>query len=310
MEPIKICKTVDAPKSHLKILYEGIPNTDEFSIKQIEELFNDFLYHHRHDQMLENVIVMRTILKDFQECSLKISYEDKKGLEFALFTQSKLSFYEKRSVGNYQINYEPTSGIKLDYYNNHNLNDFSQLENVSQEMNDLVKHIYFLENAQGIYLSEDAKVLIEIYKLFYNENPNFSHEDIHIKVQSMMSILALYGVTLGDNYGFHLLGKDKMPMSLNLEQLIQKLYPLGEVVHLKDRLNLSNETIKIIKIVGESVRECISNSSDSEKALLFISKASHVKRYHLPISQDISEKENASSFKLVKSIQRRLENEI
>ncbi len=42
----------------------------------------------------------------------------------------------------------------------------------------------------------NPKVLIEIYKLFYNENPDFSLSNTSIKVQTMMSILAQFGITL------------------------------------------------------------------------------------------------------------------
>ena len=75
----------------------------------------------------------------------------------------------------------------------------------------------------------------------------------------MMFILSQFGFSLGDNYWFHLYGKVKMPISLELRQKVNRLYPLGEISIVENSIvEISEEAKKIIKIVGRNIREAIS----------------------------------------------------
>ena len=102
-----------------------------------------------------------------------------------------------------------------------------------------------------------------------------------------MSILAEFGISLGDDYAFSLWGKVKMPVSLNLEQRVNKLYPLGEVDSVEDSVKLASEPKKIIKIVGECIRETILNEQNQTEALIIISKVIHAGRYCISSNSDV-----------------------
>lgn len=294
MEPIIISKTLNFAKGSIEVRYKGIPSVNA-DLDKIDALLEDFISNHRHNYMIENVSIVRTILTDCEEKLLVIFYQDEKGSELVKYDNSNLFLYEKSQreenseyYDRYKIKYEPTNGIKL-HYNNHETDvaDYLGIELVSKEITEIMKQIYYLKNAKPIVLDTDDKALIEIYKLFYNENPDFSSKGINIKVQTMMSILAEFGISLEDDYGFSLCGKVKMPVSLNLEQRVNKLYPLGKVSSFEDGVKLAEEPKKIIKIVGETIKETITNEQNQNEVLITISKVIHAGRYCILSNSDV-----------------------
>lgn len=294
MKPISIRKTLNFTKGSIGIRYNGILN-DNANLGKINALLEDFINNHRHNYMTENVSIVRTIFKDCEEKLLVIFYQDETGSELVKYDNSNLSLYEKSKreensehFDRYKIKYESPYDIKLDYNNKEtDMSNYLGIELVSKEINEIIKQIYYLKNAKAVVLDTDDKALIEIYKLFYNEKPDFSSRDINIKIQTMMSILAEFGISLGDDYAFSLCGKVKMPVSLNLEQRVNKLYPLGEVDSVEDSVKLASEPKKIIKIVGECIRETILNEQNQTEALIIISKVIHAGRYCISSNSDV-----------------------
>ncbi len=326
MEPIIISKTLNFAKGSIEVRYKGIPSVNA-DLDKIDALLEDFISNHRHNYMIENVSIVRTILTDCEEKLLVIFYQDEKGSELVKYDNSNLFLYEKSQreenseyYDRYKIKYEPTNGIKL-HYNNHETDvaDYLGIELVSKEITEIMKQIYYLKNAKPIVLDTDDKALIEIYKLFYNENPDFSSKGINIKVQTMMPILAEFGISLEDDYGFSLCGKVKMPVSLNLEQRVNKLYPLGKVSSFEDGVKLAEEPKKIIKIVGETIKETITNEQNQNEVLITISKVIHAGRYCISSNSDVeklsefiesSTDKVESSIKLVKRIETRIDKQV
>ena len=326
MEPIIISKKLNFTKGSIEVRYNGIPSVNA-DLDKIDALLEDFISNHRHNYMIENVSIVRTILTDCEEKLLVIFYQDEKGSELVKYDNSNLFLYEKSQreenseyYDRYKIKYEPTNGIKL-HYNNHETDvaDYLGIELVSKEITEIMKQIYYLKNAKPIVLDTDDKALIEIYKLFYNENPDFSSKGINIKVQTMMSILAEFGISLEDDCGFSLCGKVKMPVSLNLEQRVNKLYPLGKVSSFEDGVKLAEEPKKIIKIVGETIKETIKNEQNQNEVLITISKVIHTGRYCISSNSDVkklsefiesSTDKVESSIKLVKRIETRIDKQV
>lgn len=294
MKPISIRKTLNFTKGSIGIRYNGILN-DNANLDKINALLEDFINNHRHNYMIENVSIVRTIFKDCEEKLLVIFYQDETCSELVKYDNSNLSLYEKSKreensehFDRYKIKYESPYGIKIDYNNREiDMSNYLGIELVSKEINEIIKQIYYLKNAKAVVLDTDDKSLIEIYKLFYNEKPDFSSRDINIKIQTMMSILAEFGISLGDDYAFSLWGKVKMPVSLNLEQRVNKLYPLGEVGSIENSVKLASEPKKIIKIVGECIRETILNEQNQTEALIIISKVIHAGRYCISSNSDV-----------------------
>lgn len=326
MNSISIIKVLNFKESSIEVRFNGIPNAN-VDLDKIDILLEDFINNHRHNYMIENVSVIRTILRDFEEKLLDIYYVDDKGSEHVKYDNSYLLLYERSKLeknsnyyNRYKIKYEPSYGIKLNY-NNHEIDvaDYQDIKLVTKEITEIMNQIYYLKNAKAVILDMDAKELIEIYKLFYNENPDFSSKDINIKVQTMMSILVEFGISLFDDYGFSICGKGKMPLSLDLQQKVNKLYPLGEVSNLEDSVKLAEEPKKIIKIVGETIREIITNEQNQNEVLITISKVIYARKYCLSPNSDIKKisefterttNEVESSVKLVKRIETRIDKQV
>ena len=108
-------------------------------------------------------------------------------------------------------------------------------------------------------------------------------------------------------------------ISAKTGQRVNKLYPLGEVSILEDSVKLADEPKKIIKIVGDTIRETISKEENINEALITISKVIHAGRYCLSSNSDVKKlsefterttNEVESSIKLVKRIETRIDKQI
>ncbi len=74
MMPISISKTLNVAKGSIEVRYHGIAINDHIDLEKIEKLFDDFIINHSHNHMIENVSIVRTILKDCEEKQLDIFY--------------------------------------------------------------------------------------------------------------------------------------------------------------------------------------------------------------------------------------------
>ena len=74
MNPISIRKTLNFTKGSIEVRYNGIPN-ENADLDKIDALLEDFINNHRHNYMVENVRIVRTILKDCEEKLLVIFYQ-------------------------------------------------------------------------------------------------------------------------------------------------------------------------------------------------------------------------------------------
>lgn len=142
MKPISIKKTLNNKKEKFEVRFEFVPKDEKFDFNRLEKLLDDFINNHKHDYMIKNVTIIRTMLEDCEEKLLVISYEDEKGSEFVKFINSNLYLYESSKLeennkydNRYKIKYEPFSGIKLDY-NNHkfDVTDHLDFELASKEI--------------------------------------------------------------------------------------------------------------------------------------------------------------------------------
>lgn len=77
MKPISISKTLNFAKGSIEVRYKGI-SSDNTDLDKIDVLLEDFINNHRHNYMIENVRIVRTILKDCEEKLLDIFIKMKK----------------------------------------------------------------------------------------------------------------------------------------------------------------------------------------------------------------------------------------
>lgn len=316
---ININKRKNTKEGTIDIRYRGI--ADNVDLNKINALLEDFINNHSHDNMTDNIANLRTIFRDSQEQFLLVICKDDTKIEFVKYENLDLILYEKTRKDNnktrYKIKYEEGNGVKLDYNSRDaHINNRNDFDFMSKEIYDVLNEMYKLQGIKPLSIRTDELAMIEIYRLFYNENPDFSKDDINIKIQAMLSILAEFGIVLSVDYGFSLLEKTEMPLTLTLEYMINRLYFLGEVCNIDESIKLASDKEKIIKIVGEYVRKAINNAPDQNEALISISKVFYAGRYRLSPNSDIKElseftnqtpNEVEATIKLVREINSKIE---
>ena len=265
----------------IEVKYFGfnINNEKDIDIINIEIILKDFIYNHQHNDMSENIKIIRTILKDFDEQTLSITYHSKDTEEYIYYTNKELNTYEIRKNENnlniYQLTYT-LSGLNIKYNHQKLANaNYEDIESITNEITKIIKQIYLLNNIKPTILCIESRMLIKIYKSFYNENPDFTQKDINIKFQVMIYTLLKFGININENYRFRSWGVNNMPISLDLEQKINSLYPFGEVSNTIDNLKLIKELERNIKAIGDIIREYINEDSNQIDSLINISKFLH-----------------------------------
>lgn len=302
--------------------YEGTPKSDNIDKNKVQELITRFMNKY-HGDMVTNVKFLRTILRDYDERLLVISYQNGEVKETIKFDNSHISLFEKKDKNskfaeNFIVKFTPSDNISFMFTDaNNNVIDYSNIKNISDSITKVLQEMYYLSHAKPIELDQDSKIIVEVYKLFYNENPDFSNKNINIKIQTMLSILAEFYISVGD-YGFSLSGKRNIPMSMDLSNLVYELFPLGEIKEIDNPIKLREDAKKTISIVGEGIRNSIDSTDNQEEALINISKVIHASRYNLSSTAsikdiakytDCSRDEVESSVKLVKRINTRIHNQ-
>lgn len=304
--------------------YEGIP-FEIYDEEKVEELIQKFLNKKAlHRDMLRNVAYIRTILNSSKEKLLVVHYKDRDNEETVKYDNGILFLYEGKkydyeSLNYMEVKFQPNDELKVSFsdFEDTHIIEYPNIKDTKDKFDKMVDHINSLTNVKPVYLNNDTKAIIEVYKLFYGENPDFSKEDINIKIQTMLSILAQFDISFGE-YSFCI--NERMPESLALLQMVNKLFPLGEVIVIEDPVKLKETTKETIKIVGETIRETIGNNQDMNEALITISKTIYAGRYNLVSIYDDIEKlveypninltysEANSSTQLVKRIKKKLDN--
>lgn len=323
MEKFKVCDVLNFDAGSIEVTFIGTPLKEDILEDEIRLKIRNFIDNHRHTDMLGNVTILRTILKDYKEEHLSVYYSFENGSELVVYDNATLVNFEKSvkkhsssSENKYQVKYSSSNGISINCYDA-NIKDYENFQNSTKEVNDLMNYIYSLSRVEAITLTDDDKSLIEIYKLFYNENPDFSSKDLNIKVQTMMSILAGFNVTLNCDYNFSTLGKRNIPISFQLKQLVDRLYPFGEVREVEDNIKLNDFDEKKIKIVGESIRSVIPLGEEDNETLIAISKVIFANRYSiifyempygLAASADVKVDDVVKCMMLVKKINDRVDD--
>ena len=310
--------TQDKNGGTFEFRYEGIENDSNVDTDKVQELINKFMNQITyHGNMVRNVSFLRTILKDYNEKLLVLSYQDDEIKESVKFDNSHMFLFEKSEFDDgVMVKYTPKDNISFMFTDcENNKITCSNIDNISNRVAKVLREIDSLNSAKSIELTQDSKLIIEIYKLFYNENPDFSNNNINIKMQTMMFILSEFGIVASDSYGFCLYSKQKIPMSLNLSNLIYELFPLGEINNIDNPFELANDRKRIIMIVGENIRNIINDIDNKEEILITISKVIYAIRYGISANADIndivrytncSKDEIESSIKLVKKIDNRI----
>lgn len=299
--------------------YEGNQKNDVVDTNKVHKLITKFMNQIKnHEDMITNVRFLRTILKEYDEQLLILNYQNSKVEETIKFDNCHMSLFEKTEKislnnfnENFSVKYTSSNNISFTFTDsNNNIIDYSNVSDISNKITEVLKEIETLNCIEPIELDQNAKTIVEMYKLFYNENPDFSDENINLKIQTMLSILSKFLISV-DDYSFSFSSKRKFPVSISLSNLIFELFPLGEIMQINEPIKIREDVKKKIIIIGEEIKNTIKSTSNQKEALTIISKIMHATSYNLPSTASIEEiakytncsnSEVESCIKLVKKI--------
>lgn len=281
----------------LKFEFVGSKAEDMNDYEKIQYLIDTFMKKEKYrNDMVENVQFIKTILNDLKEENLVVSYCNfDECSETVQYVKGKLVQYEYVSPLNtkkkipFCVKYSLNEGLNFSFKEKKSsIVSYPNSDTVVEQVTNIISHIDTLKEIKPIQLGHDSKILVEIYRSFYGEYPDFTEKNIDVRMQTMMSILVEFGISVND-YDFSLWGKQKIPTSLYLSQQVHHLFPLGKIDDVDNPVSLAEEPKKTIEIVGENIREVIDNEPNSDNILINVSKIIHAARYRLSSNADVEE---------------------
>lgn len=299
MEPIIITKTLHHEKENFEIRYEGMPLGEGVNLENIYHLLELFFNNYSHVNMLQNVNIMRTIMQSYQEKLLDIYYEDN-----SIFERIT---YQNGVIVNFQKRCKTGKKYSLQYQSEDNRNIFGL-----GVYTNLIKE---LSESQPEKLEEYDIMIMELYKLFYEEDIDFTKEEVNLKVQTMMSILAQFHILVNNYQNFILTVPNRIPVIPHLLGRIQRLYFLGEVVILEEDIDLPDCYKNLIKTIGKMARQNITDNVALMEELIKLNKIIYAGKYNLHKEVDVekiaefshySKEEVKSCIKLVHKIDQKI----
>lgn len=286
-------KQVKLNNNILRFEFYGIPKEDNIDVTQINNRINDIFNTKNFGSEIDKIIYyVRMILNQYDEKSLivevknlndnyysKINLNNKKVVEYKKIQSLKLRDSWKIQI---EVKFNESDGFSI-----HIPNEFNSLNllhsneiyigNIMSSSWELIKYINEMELLDNMYFDDEEKILIDIYQMFFNENPDFSKEKTFGKIQSMMFILQKYNISLPNQDNFYMGDSQKYPTSQSVNTIIKRLGLFGKVdsyrgypVHIS--LKNTNDIIKISKLVNEFCK----NYDDKDKVLNNISSILYV----------------------------------
>ena len=225
------------------------------------------------DDMIRNVTWLRTIFKDFDESYLEIHFFKGENKKIVVYIDKQLCLYEEVKKDNkfiYRI------GKELKLYNNDKENS-----NILSIISRKIDQIKLLKDITMLKLSDNERLLCEIYYLFYGENPDLCSSDISIKMQMMLLILEKFDIFF--DYQFAKRGR-QVPVCYEVANFVKKMKPLGKV---RVKLTLPPKKRQMIKEIGNKINNYISQSDNEVEELIRIGTS----LYDSDFSQDDKNKD-------------------
>lgn len=295
--------------------------------KRIDNVFNN----NKFNLSLEEIIYyVRTLLKDLDdEYLLKIKLVTDNEDTYIEFLNKQLHYFEKTIQNDKDkklfIKYKSNGEIKIDYPKGFLKLNFEEQNKLYELISKELKRLTNLTNIKSLELSRNDKVLIQVYKLFYGENPDFSSKNIEEKIQYMAYILSEYGLNLPstniNDICFTIY--NKYPTSLYIKNWIRNLVPFADNIEYDNKIVLNKNHETIIRMIGNEIKNYLNQFEDDIKIQTFADfcKTFYTKRHWSseystveknPKNECIicSEETTENHLKLMKKIDKKYETQI
>lgn len=286
-------KQIKVDNTMLHFEFYGTPKEDNIDEIRINNIIDNIFNTKDFDTNIEQIIYyIRIILSQYDEKLLlvevkdlgndyyaKVNLEDKKVVEYKNLRTLKLNDSEYVQM---EIKFNENDGFSVHIPNQFNsinllhLND-CQIQNVISSSYRLISNINEMKMLDNMYFNKEEKMLIDIYQMFFGENPDFSKEETVARIQSMMFILRKYDISLPTLDSFYMDGIQEYPISENIRTIIERLVPFGEIDRYRgDQVRFMPKVNNDIFKIGELINEFCSNYEEKDKVLNNISSILYV----------------------------------
>lgn len=295
-------KVVVKGNTRLHFCLIGIERDKDIDFENITNTLNNFIKNLKFPiSVVVLVNSIKTIFKDIDEEFLTIRLETECDCKDIYYNNGKLMSYKCNKKLDKETEFEFSYNIdinrsKINYdINNPDCYDYVQISNhLKYQMEILNK----LKVAKPINFNENYEKMCRVYKLFYNEYPNFNDEETEIKVQCMMYILNMSNINLfwnNEDADWLCLENVTYPISVNVNDVIDDLCLFGKINEISRGFSESIE--KRIKLIGNEIRNYI-NSFEMPVERLQEICMEHISYY----TKEKLEEEQSVSLKLIDSL--------
>lgn len=263
----------------------GVPkNKKEIdSQEQLELLLDDCFNDDYNISITRSIELIRTILSNYTEKYLEIAKTNNFGeIEHVKYMNRVLTLYEvKKELGEepYNLKYEMYKGLNIEFPTK-KIDNIKKLVEEKESILDIVNSFFKttkkLQNTKAITLDEEGEILCHIYELFYNETPDFRDKDINTKFQSMMAILAKFGIRTKRKIEFTMNYKN-IPTSLYLQLKLERYKALGKIKEINPSFKPCIYVDSLIEEISMMIRSSIPEEYDETEVLEKISSILYAK---------------------------------
>lgn len=235
IEEIKIHKNYKYPNGSLEINFKGENYNKKYS-KEETNLLLDICQKNITLDMnpIEITNIVKTVFRNYKGKELEISILDDNLDKIIIFKFKEEELYQIYVKGNIKINGKITN-VLIDYQLGENFSFSLKTKDKEgyKQSTSLLTYLHTLLidlNGNNIHLDSETKKICTLYKLFYDEDPNFSSPEINVKMHALiLLILSISGIQLNDKFTFVTYQGKKIPISPDLELKLIDLIPFGKI---------------------------------------------------------------------------------
>lgn len=273
-------------EEQVEIKYFGVVE-DDVDLAALDEKVDRFLAKYPSCDLVRLVGSLRTILSTCDERELSVKTKNAIRSKSVKYRNGSLASFKKEDVKNIngitlntKTKYNAERGLSFDFTDKVNIDSIkgNVLSSVEKDVSSTMYYIEALRNVEPVTLNKTDCTIIEMYKRFYDELPDFSAKDIDLKIQSMIYILSEYRFVIDGGYSFTFEKNFDMPYSQKLSNDIARLYPLG-VVDNDSKVKLNKNALIIIDVVRSELYKCSNYSSEIQDVLPRVNRIIYTKKH-------------------------------
>lgn len=271
----------------IKINFTGVPLKDDIDYESKKDFLTKLLNQNICLFSINNTIkYIRTVLRDYDEKEFKIKLITEEYWNIVEFKNKTIKSFNRKRVDRdnlitYNFRFDEASGVNTSIFPkigkicsaNFLANN---KENIKEETNNFYSLICNIEKTNQQHLCNNDKILLEMYKLFFCENPNLLDSNTIIKMHSMVGILNYFGICLPDD-DITIPYSSSHSVSVQTNYITNRLLPYNDSFDLIEPIELKKEYKNEISIISFMINEFLEKYDNNITILEIISQIVFVK---------------------------------